>query len=44
MDHGLFRTGMNTAMAAVRKCATTLLTVKRLRTPNFLTGKHNVVY
>jgi len=44
MDRNLFRGGMNTAMAAVRKCALTLLNIKRLRNPNFLTGKHIAVY
>jgi len=44
MDLNLFSTRMNTAMAAVRKCALTLLNVKRLRNPNFVTGKHIAVY
>jgi len=44
MDLGLFRTGMNTAMAAVRTCALTLLNIKTLSNPNFLAGKHSAVY
>jgi len=44
MDLNLFRTGMNTAMAAVRKCAPALLNIKSLKNPNFLIGKHIAVY